>query len=397
MTMLLLITKILKEKELVGFIVTNSTNIFYLTGFKGVLPAERESILVFNPTPTLITARIYQNEARRIQSKDLKAKIVNERNQILESVQKLLTKCKRVGFEENDLKYGEYQEFKKWLKPIVTDYSSSERSESRSYPKNYNSINGKFSTSSNNNKLQLIPTKNLIEDLRVIKTEDEVKRIEKAQIISQNAFDILVKTIKIDQTEAEIAEKLAQIIKSLGANGLAFESIVASGENSGLPHYVTDKKKVKHGEVLLFDFGAKYKDYCADLSRTIFIGKTSDRQRNIYHHVLTAQKRAIEIITSGIKASDVYNTANDYFKKHKLDKYFLHGLGHGIGLDVHETPHLRSGLPTINDQLLTNGMVFSVEPGLYFPWGGIRIEDLIVIKNGRAKVLGKLIDEIIEV
>jgi len=137
--------------------------------------------------------------------------------------------------------------------------------------------------------------------------------------------------------------------------------------------------------------------YCADLSRTIFIGKISDRQRNIYHHVLTAQKRAIEIITSGIKASDVYNTANDYFKKHKLDKYFLHGLGHGIGLDVHETPHLRSGLPTTNNQLLTNKMVFSVEPGLYFPWGGIRIEDLIVIKNGRAKVLGKLIDEIIEV
>src|SRR3989344_841307 len=393
MTMLLLITKILKEKELDGFIVTNSTNIFYLTGFKGVLPAERESILVFNPTPTLITARIYQNEARRIQSKDLKAKIVNERNQILESVQKLLTKCKRVGFEENDLKYGEYQEFKKWLKPIVTDYSSSERNESRSYPKNYNSINGKFSTSSNNNKLQLIPTKNLIEDLRVIKTEDEVKRIEKAQIISQNAFDILVKTIKIDQTEAEIAEKLAQIIKSLGANGLAFESIVASGENSGLPHYATGKKKVKRGEVLLFDFGTKFQNYCSDLSRTIFIGKANDRQRNIYEHVKKAQSAAIDKISHKIKASEAYHAANNVFRKQNLHQYFLHGLGHGVGLNIHEDPYLR---PAIHNPL-RDGMVFSVEPGLYFPWGCVRIEDLIVIENGRAKVLGKLIDEIIEV
>jgi len=359
---LLAFKKFLKEKNLDGFIVTNPTNIFYLTGFKGVLPAEREAILVFDPSPTLITARIYQNEAARVKSRNLKIKIVAERNQIFESSAKLFKKAKRIGFEENDLKVAELKEFKKVLK-----------------------------------KVRLIATKNLIEDLRIIKTEDEVKRIEKAQIISQKAFNELIKTIKVGQTEAEIAEKLTKIIKSLSADGLAFESIVAAGRNAGLPHYVTSKQKIKKGQVLLFDFGAKYKDYCADLSRTIFIGRTSDRQRNIYHHVLTAQKRAIEIITSGIKISDVYNTTNDYFKKHKLDEHFLHGLGHGIGLDVHETPHLRSGLPTTYNQLLTNKMVFSVEPGLYFPWGGIRIEDLIVIKNGRAKVLGKLIDEIIEV
>ena len=359
---LLAFKKFLKENNLDGFIVTNPTNIFYLTGFKGVLPAEREAILVFDPSPTLITARIYQNEAARVKSRNLKIKIVAERNQIFESSAKLFKKAKRIGFEENDLKVAELKEFKKVLK-----------------------------------KVRLIATKNLIEDLRIIKTEDEVKRIEKAQIISQKAFNELIKTIKVGQTEAEIAEKLTKIIKSLSADGLAFESIVAAGRNAGLPHYVTSKQKIKKGQVLLFDFGAKYKDYCADLSRTIFIGKTSDRQRNIYHHVLNAQKRAIEKITSGIKVSDVYDAANDYFKKHNLDEYFLHGLGHGIGLDVHETPHLRSGLPTTNDQLLTNGMVFSVEPGLYFPWGGIRIEDLIVIKNGRAKVLGKLIDEIIEV
>src|SRR3989338_6539008 len=350
--------KLIKENNLDGFLVTNPTNIFYLTGFKGVLPAERETILVFDPSPTLITARIYQNEAARVKSRNLKIKIVAERNQIFESSAKLFKKAKRIGFEENDLKVAELKEFKKVLK-----------------------------------KVRLIATKNLIEDLRVIKTEDEVKRIEKAQIISQNAFDILVKTIKIDQTEAEIAEKLAQIIKSLGANGLAFESIVASGENSGLPHYATGKKKVKRGEVLLFDFGTKFQNYCSDLSRTIFIGKANDRQRNIYEHVKKAQSAAIDKISHKIKASEAYHAANNVFRKQNLHQYFLHGLGHGVGLNIHEDPYLR---PAIHNPL-RDGMVFSVEPGLYFPWGCVRIEDLIVIENGRAKVLGKLIDEIIDV
>src|SRR3990170_3763215 len=357
---LLAFKKFLKEKNLDGFIVTNPTNIFYLTGFKGVLPAEREAILVFDPSPTLITARIYQNEAARVKSRNLKIKIVAERNQIFESSAKLFKKAKRIGFEENDLKVAELKEFKKVLK-----------------------------------KVRLIATKNLIEDLRIIKTEDEVKRIEKAQIISQKAFNELIKTIKVGQTEVEIAEKLASIIKSLGANGLAFEGIVAAGRNAGLPHYVTGNSKVTKGDVLLFDFGAKYKDYCADLSRTIFAGKVSDEKRNIYSLVKHAQKEAIQKIIHGIKSHKPHEHAVDIFRKENLDDYFLHGLGHGIGLAVHEAPHLRPNLQTTDYQLLTNNMVFSVEPGLYFPsWGGVRIEDLVVIKNGKAQVLGKSESEI---
>jgi len=363
-----------KHKKLDGFIVTNPVNIFYLTGFKGISPTEREAILIFSNqgptliTPTLITARLYQNEAIKLKSKNLKVEIVDERNQILALIQKLLKKANRVGFEENDLKYSEHKDFKK-----------------------------AFST-----RTVLVPIKNAIEDLRILKTEEEIKKIEKAQIISQKAFEILVKTLKAGQTEVEIAEKLAKIIKSLGGQGLAFESIIASGKNSALPHYLTGKKKIKKGEVLLLDFGAKYQDYCADLSRTIFIGKANTRKQNIYNLVKKAQREAVDSIVGGHKSSDAYQKANEVFKKEKLNKYFIHSLGHGIGLEVHEAPHLRP-TPTTSqltrsttDDRLMEGMVFSVEPGLYFPnWGGVRIEDLVTITNGKAKVLGKLQKEII--
>ena len=355
--------KILKEKGLDGFIVTNPINIFYLTGFQGISATERESILIFNPKPTLITARLYQTEGRKVASTGLAVKIVGERNQLFELASKVLTKARRVGFEEENLKYSEFKHLQKVLK---------------------------------NSKL--LPFKNLVEDLRVIKSSDEIRRIEKAQAISHKAYEAIVKTIKLGQTEEEISERLTKIIKSLGGQGLAFEPIIASGTNSAVPHYITGKKKIKKGEVLLMDFGAKFQDYSADLSRTIFIGRAKDEHRNIYDHVETAQQLTIGKISHGLKTHLAFHAANDIFKKHNLDKFFLHGLGHGIGLNIHERPYLRPQPKTQSfdnpiEELL-EGMVFSVEPGLYFPWGGVRIEDLVVIQNGKAKVLGKLSESI---
>ena len=369
--------KALKKQNLDGFIVTNPVNIFYLTGFKGISPAEREGILVFSPKATLITAKLYQAEALKLRSPKLKIKIADERNKILDAISKVLKgKTKvglpadlstkdlssvealaKVGFEEQDLKYLEFKEFKKTLK-----------------------------------NTRLVPCKNLVEDLRIIKSPEEIKSIEKAQLISQKAFQYLLKTIKIGSTEAEIADKLSKIIKDLGGQGLAFESIIAAGTNSALPHYKTGNRKIKNGQVLLFDFGAKYQHYCADLSRTVFVGKVNTQKHKVFQLVQKAQKKAIDSISQGIKTADVYQAAYKVFKDSKVNQYFLHGLGHGVGLEIHEAPRLKPN----NDAKLLENMVFSVEPGLYFPaWGGVRIEDLVVIKNGRAKVLGKLQEEII--
>lgn len=350
--------KKLKEKGLNGFIATNPTNIFYLCGFRGISPTEREAILVFSPKATLITARLYQHEAKELVSKDLKVKIIAQRNKIFEHAKKLLKNARRVGFEEEDLKYSEFIELGKSL-----------------------------------TRSDLVPSKNIIEDLRIIKTEEEITRIQKAQIISQNAFEALIKTIKIGQTEKEIAQNLTKIIKSLSSDGLAFEPIVAAGSASSRPHYQTGQAKIKKGQVLLLDFGAKYKDYCADLSRTIFIDRAADLHKNIYASVANAQKKALEKITTGSKAKDIFHHANNIFKAQKLDKYFIHGLGHGVGLQIHERPYLRPNV----EEILQENMIFSIEPALYLPWGGVRIEDLVLVKNGRAKILGKLSDKIIEI
>ena len=352
----------LRQKNLSSAIITNPTNIFFLTGFTGVSPAERESILILADKNTLIVPRLYQKEASNLKSKNLEIRVVAERNQMFKFATDLLKKSKRVGFEESDLTYKEYRDL---------------------------GSNPKMSPT-------LIATTNLIEDLRIIKSEDEIKKIAKAQEISQRAFAAIIKTIKIGQTEEEIADRLAKVIKSQSPQGLAFESIIASGPNSGKPHHKTGNRKIKKGDVLLLDFGAKYQNYLGDLSRTVIIGRAGDREKNIYSHVQNAQKKALAKITINTPAVQVFHVAHNHFKKHRLSEFFIHGLGHGIGLEVHEEPYLRQS--PIGGRLLKNGMVFSVEPGLYFPWGGIRIEDLVTVTNGTAKVLGKLSkEELVEI
>lgn len=353
--------KILTKKNLSGFIVTNQINILYLSGFRGISQTEREAILVVTPKKaTLITARLYQTEALRLKSKLLNINIASERNEYDLFTKTAITKSGsanstaktplKIGFEEHNMTIGEYKHFKKLFRGS-----------------------------------KLMPFKHVIEDLRIIKSAYEINNIGKAQKISQKAFNQVVKTIKIGQTEAEIAQNLEKLIKSLGGQGLAFDTIVASGPNSALPHYVTGRRKIKKGDVLLFDFGAKYKNFCADLSRTIFVGKAGSREANIYNHVFAAQKKALSAIKPKILSSSVHKTALSYFKTQSLDEFFIHSLGHGIGLEVHEKPSL--GIKS-KDKLAEN-MVFSVEPGLYFPqWGGVRIEDLVTIKNGKAQILG---------
>lgn len=369
--------KILESHKLDGFIITNATNIFYLCGFRGISPSEREAILVFSPgRVTLITARLYQNEAQRLASGKLAIKIVNERNEIFKLAQKLFAKAHKVGFEEQNLTYQEFKEFSKALSYLGSD------------PQEKTSSFQKGPTLK-----KFIPSKNLIEDLRIIKTNQEIRRIERAQKISQAAFEELVKTLKVGQTEEEIAERLSRIIKSKGGQGFAFETIVAAGPNSGKPHHFTTDRRLTNNDILLLDFGAKYQNYCADLSRTIFVGRARDHHRHIYDLVLKAQKKALEKIIHGTKTHQAFHAVNNLFKSQKLDKYFIHGLGHGVGLEVHEKPYLR---PNIKENLLEN-MVFSIEPGLYFPDFGVRIEDLVVIQNGHGKVLGKQLAQFIQI
>lgn len=335
-------------QNLDALVVTNPTNIFYLSGFRGFSETDTEAILVLkNDVSTLVTAKIYTNEAKALESKELKVIIVPERHLIEERTIELVGNAKRIGFEQNHLVYSFYKKLKE-------------------------KVSGK-----------LVPTEDLIEFQRMIKSADEIKNIEKAQQISVRAFKKLVPTIKAGQTEEELRDKLEAILKTEGSDGISFETIVASGKNSGIPHYRTGKKRIAKDEILLFDFGAMYKNYHADITRTIFFGKVTTQYQNIYDLVQKAQTTAVKKIKNGTSAQNAYDTANSIFKSKKVEDNFLHGLGHGIGLDIHEPPYLRA----TTNHILQNNMIFSVEPGLYFPWGGIRIEDLVTIKNGRTKIL----------
>lgn len=344
------IKKLLDAAKIDALFITNPVNIFYLTGFKGVSPTERESLLViYKDKKILITARLYGSEASSLSSDNLTVKIAAERNEYESFIKEAFANSKVLGFEAANLTFAEHKKYK-------------------------NFTEGKF-----------VPTKNLIEKLRVTKTEQEIAKIKKAQLITQTTFEQVLKTIKVDQTEMEISDKLTTIIKSLGADSLAFESIVASGPNSAKPHHVTGNRRLKIGDTLLFDFGVKFQDYCADFSRTVFIGKANTAQRKTYDLVEKAQTDAISKIKKSISAKKVFEASHQVFKNEGLDKYFIHSLGHGIGLEVHESPSLSAR----SKDILQNNMVFSVEPGLYFPWGGVRIEDLIVIENNKPIRIGK--------
>jgi Xaa-Pro aminopeptidase len=184
--------------------------------------------------------------------------------------------------------------------------------------------------------------------------------------------------------EKEIAWEIEKILRQEGSEGIAFEIIVASGPNSALPHARPTERMIRSGEPLLIDMGARISGYCSDLSRTLFLGKADRPFREIYDIVFKAQATAIEEVESGMDASQADRLARSVIEQAGHGDEFGHGLGHGVGLAVHEFPRLGLG----SSDLLADGMVFTIEPGIYLVGqGGVRIEDMVVLENGKARVL----------
>ena len=233
-------------------------------------------------------------------------------------------------------------------------------------------------------KLELIPTTNLVENLRFIKGKDELELITKAVKLTDTVFSQIKSSIKPGVTEKEAAWEIERCLRETGSDGIAFDIIVASGPNSALPHAKPTEKVICANEPVLIDMGAKVNGYCSDFSRTLCFGKADKMLTEVYNIVLRSQLTAIEGIKTGMTANKVDKLARDVITQAGYGDAFGHGLGHGIGLEVHECPALG---PSSHD-LLTNGMVFTVEPGIYIPgWGGVRIEDVVSLQGGKARVL----------
>jgi Xaa-Pro aminopeptidase len=240
-------------------------------------------------------------------------------------------------------------------------------------------------------KVHFIPKANFIDEIAAKKDRSEIEQIKKATVISDMVFEKILHTIKPGIRELDIAAEISYLHKTLGADRDGFEPIVASGINSALPHARASSKKIRNNEIVTLDFGCVVTGYHSDLTRTIFIGKPKRKALKIFEIVLEAQLKAIAAAKSGMPVKDLDAISRNHIKKAGYGEYFGHALGHGIGLQIHEQPKI-SG---INKAMLEEGNVITIEPGIYIPdFGGVRIEDDIVIKNNSSEVLTKASKEI---
>lgn len=225
---------------------------------------------------------------------------------------------------------------------------------------------------------------NEVERLRAVKDKDELAKMRAAAKLISNVWTKTVRQMKPGQSELAVAAEMEYAMKLAGAAGPSFETIVASGARSAWAHARATSKLLRKNELVVMDQGAILRGYCSDMTRTVFLGRPSDRVRRLYHAVLDAQQAAISVIRPGVTAGEVDQAARETLRQHKLEKYFTHSTGHGLGLEVHEMPRLARGERFVLEQ----NMVVTVEPGVYLEGlGGIRIEDDVVVTAKGAEQL----------
>ncbi len=228
------------------------------------------------------------------------------------------------------------------------------------------------------------PLKQAPEKLRIIKTDAEVEMIRRACQITSQAFDEILPKIREGVTEKELALELEYTMYRLGAEGLAFSTIMASGENGSLPHAIPGDRKLRKGDMITMDYGAKFGGYCADMTRTVALGQPSEQMKHVYDTVLKAQEMCEEALCAGKICSDIDKIARDYIDQQGYAGRFGHGLGHAVGIDIHEDPRLSYACHDV----LEAGVIITVEPGVYLPGiGGVRIENSCLVKENGCEPL----------
>lgn len=229
--------------------------------------------------------------------------------------------------------------------------------------------------------------------LRQIKTEEELARIRKAEAIGDEAFSHIIRELNVGMTEQEVAGEIEDAMRKAGADGLSFDTIAVFGDRTAMPHAVPGKRKLQWGDFVVMDFGCVYEGYCSDMTRTVVMGKADIPQKKMYNTVLEAQLRALSGIRSGIQACEVDKMARKIIENAGYGEYFGHGLGHSVGLFIHESPSLSPKDTTV----LRENMTETVEPGIYIPdFGGVRIEDLVVVKKNGCENLTHSSKELLE-
>ncbi len=234
--------------------------------------------------------------------------------------------------------------------------------------------------------LELDPLKDVFDHLRSVKQEKEIECLKKAALIAEDVYKEVLKFLSVGKTEREIAAFIDYQIKLKGAGKNSFETICVSGKNTSLPHGVPTDKQLQNGEFITLDFGAKVDGYCSDMTRTVALGSVTDEMANVYDVVLKAQEKSQNAIKAGISCKEIDEIARDYIKENGYGEYFVHSLGHGVGLKIHEQPNLSPK----SEKVLEVNNVVTVEPGIYIPDKfGVRIENTVIVTRTKAISLQK--------
>ncbi|MBN1258678.1 aminopeptidase P family protein [Candidatus Peregrinibacteria bacterium] len=334
--------KELKRRKLSAVLITEKINVQYLCGFIG----SHGKLFVTPKRATLITDFRYLVSAKKMLPKGVG--IYDHKKKL----DKLIGRAKSLGFEEQHLTVSQYKTLKKVLP-----------------------------------KIKLLPVSGLVEEVRAIKKEEEMKIIRKAVRITEECLALWIKGVKVGMSEDDLEWSLRAIARGLGAEGFSFEPIITFGKNTADVHHSKEPSRLKKKEHLLIDFGLKYKGYCTDMTRVFFTGESCKTVQKIYSIVCQANQAAVKAVKIGRKFSEIDKAGRDVIVKAGYGKAFGHSLGHGVGLEVHESP-------TVNPlctETVKPGMLFTIEPGIYIEGvGGVRIEDMVYVnKKGRAEVLTK--------
>jgi len=334
----------LKKQGIEAILVGSVYNRRYLSGFTG----SSGMVLITEQDSWLLTDFRYRTQAPQ---QAISFQVVEHGANALEDVARLLKQSgiSQLAFEAEHVTFSEYSAWKSLLSDIVLE-----------------------------------PASGMVERLRIIKDESEIQVLQEAAELADRTFSHILQHIVTGVTEQSIALEMEMFMRSNGATSSSFDTIVASGERSALPHGVASERVIGRDEFVKLDFGAYYKGYCSDITRTVVVGTPSEKHKEIYNIVLEAQLHALAHIKPGMTGREADALCRDVITKYGYGDQFGHSTGHGVGMEIHESPRLS----TKSDMILTPGMTVTVEPGIYVPgFGGVRIEDDIVITESGIKIL----------
>jgi Xaa-Pro aminopeptidase len=338
----------LAEKEIDAIFITQADNRRYLSGFHGTAGY----LIITDKQAILATDFRYTEQAKSEAPDFIIQRITGGVSDWLPALANDL-KIKQMGFEGGDVTYDFHRQLRRALKK-------------------------------GREAARLIPLNGLVEGIRAVKEPEEIELIIKASAITDAAFESIEPKIKAGITEKQLAWELEKALRESGSESLPFDIIVGSGPNAALPHAKPSDRIINEGEPIVIDMGGKHRGYASDLTRTICLGKINPKFKEVYNIVLEAQQAAISQIRRGITGKAADAIARKIIEKAGYGEAFGHSLGHGVGLAEHEIPYLS---PSSKEKLV-DGMVFTIEPGIYLAvWGGVRIEDTVVMEKGKIRLL----------